>query len=137
MQQIFHDRYGEPRIQFRLAHLLWAMVWVAIVSVLLDSAWLASGVGSLLIIAYLHSRSLGRTTPLASFAFVGFLAISSLASIFPYMAMEIQGKNSIPNVAEDEIQHLILAVVCASLVAACVVAIVTAVIKREEWFNHL
>lgn len=131
------NRFGEPIIRFRFSHLLLVVVWVAIVSSLYESPCLSAGAGSLMIVGYLHSLSLGRTSPLAAFAFVISTAVIGIGAGLPYLIGELQGKAFVQNISDEDMNQFFVATPCYGMVVAAIVAVIAAIENRDVWFNHL
>lgn len=89
-----------------------------------------------MVIAYLHYLSLGRTTPLAAFVFVICCFLTGIAASMPFLIDELKGRPSVARLTTVDFHYFFAVVICFSLVVAALVAVVTAIEKRGEWFNH-
>lgn len=137
MRLLFRNRHGDPAIQFRLSHMFLFVVLVAVVSSLHNVPWVAAGTGALLTIGYLHRLSQGRTSPLAAFAFVLVGPVAGTTIGVGYAILGKLKRVYVSHITYEVIQEFCLTMICAGLVAGAIVAVLAAIEKRQEWFNHL
>lgn len=129
--------YREHFFRFRLSHLLLLVIWTALVFSLHEHPRFAAGAGALMITVYLHILSLGRTSPLAAFAFIISTAVIGLVAGLPYLVAELKEKEWVSRITQSEINDFFVAIPCYAMVVAGVVAVIVAIDNRDEWFNHL
>lgn len=137
MRRLFPDRSNERLNRLRLFNKCFAVVWIVLVSSLYQYPWVAAGVGALLVIGYLHHLSLGRTTPLVVFSFIAFAFLAGLVASFPYLIAEMEWTESARQITDHDIFIFFIKIGSLSLVVSAFVAAFAAMLKRDEWFNHL
>ncbi len=85
-----------------------------------------------MVVVYLHHLSLGRTSPLAAFAFVFSTVVLAAGVGLPYLVREVKGyKQHIDMISFFTVMP------CYGMAVAGVVAVIAAYNNRDLWFNHL
>ena len=97
---------------------------------------------SVAIIFLLHVKSEGRTSPIAAGTFVIFGPALGVVITAWHAMREASWRENLNQIADaltnaPDMKVLGLRVICMGLAAAAVAAIGAAIVKRNEWFNHL
>ena len=129
-------------MRFRIIDLLVATALLASAIAFRGSPWNICAVVALGVNVYLHRLSEGRTSPVAAFSFVAFVAASILAVGGPYVVAELDaqyahGRPVRDAITRDDVSTFYRFVFCLSLMGSACVTAVVAYFKRDIWFNHL
>ncbi len=96
---------------------------------------------SVVIIFVLHVKSKGRTSSVAAGAFIIFGPVLGVVINSWQTIREAGWRESFDRMSDAltnaDLKELSVRVICMGLAAAAIAAIVAAIVKRDEWFNHL
>ena len=126
------NRGKGPPFQFRISHLLLMVVWVSIVLALSHYPECAAIAGSLMILAYLHRLSEGRTSPIAAFTCVGAWALAAALGGAPFVLAALRGSESVRTITDEHFNYFFVTTFSIGLSIAALAAIIAAYDKRHE-----
>ncbi|MEO2048977.1 MAG: hypothetical protein ABGX16_20665 [Pirellulales bacterium] len=99
-----------------------------------DWLWIVIPITSFIVVAILHIRSMGQTSPLAALSFVVAGPFMGVLISIPYAILENQGSRFTTQITMVDIFSFAAKMFMLGLVAAAATAVITAIVKRNEWF---